>query len=68
MTRVIVESILTVISFGAGVLVGRKYEQKIVARALAFFASANDEAKSAVSIAYNYLSAGLKAELKKLGL
>jgi len=54
------------VAFAAGVFVGRKYEQKIVAVTLAEFAKVDAEAKSLVNRCYRYFTGGVQAKLKKL--
>jgi hypothetical protein len=61
-------AVTAVVCFAAGVVFGRKYEQKIVAKVLAEFARVDSQAKGLVNRCYTYLSNGLKAELKKVGL
>lgn len=55
-----------VASFVAGIVVGRKYEQKAVAKVLDQFSRVDADAKSLVNRCYTYLSDGLKSEMKKL--
>lgn len=55
-----------VASFVAGIVVGRKYEQKAVAKVLAEFSRVDADAKSLVNRCYLYLSNGIRSELKKL--
>ena len=54
-------------AFAGGVIVGRRYEQKLVAGVLSEFAKVDQHARSLVSRCYTYLSNGVKSELKKLG-
>lgn len=51
-----------------GVIIGRRFEQKAVAKVLSEFARVDQEAKSLVNRCYAYLSDGIKAELHRLGL
>lgn len=57
-----------VVCFAGGIIVGRKYEQRAVAAVLAKFAQVDSQAHSLVNRCFTFLSAGLKSELKKLGL
>jgi hypothetical protein len=55
-------------AFAGGVIVGRKYEQRAVAAALAELAAVDQQVRSLVARCYSRLSTGVKAELKKLGI
>jgi isoaspartyl peptidase/L-asparaginase-like protein (Ntn-hydrolase superfamily) len=59
-------SITAVVCTGAGVFIGRKYEQKIVAKVLSEFSRVDQDARSLVSRIYSRLTSGVKAELDKL--
>jgi hypothetical protein len=54
-------------AFAGGVIVGRKYEQRAVATALAKLAAVDQQVLTLVVRCYSRLSSGLKTELKKLG-
>ena len=57
-----------VVALGAGIYLGSKYEQRVVAKALAEFSKLDSQAKSLVDRARSYVSKGVRAELAKLGL
>lgn len=58
--------VLFVVVFVAGVVFGRRYEQKAVAKVLADFSRVDQQAKNLVNRCYTFLSNGVKAELQKL--
>jgi hypothetical protein len=59
-------AITGVVCFFGGVFVGRKYEQRIVAKALAKFAQLDRDAKAAIERVYHHIGDGIKSELRKL--
>jgi len=53
-------------AFAAGVVFGRKYEQKVLAKVLSEFSRVDEDARSLVSRIYSRLTSGVKAKLDKL--
>ncbi len=66
MTCVIIAGILVVAGSIGGVIFGRKYEQKVLAKSLAEFSVLDQEARGLVHRAWEHLGEGIKAELTKL--